>query len=1049
VDVAESSSRSGAFVGRARELAALGQAFDAARDGRPGAAVVVGEAGIGKTRLAEAFAASVAGSGARVMTGACLELGAAIPYLPFAEMLRELLRDLPEAERARLLGPARTVIDPMLPPALRSTPGRATSPAGEARSAAGRLAVFEGLLGLTGRLADAAPLLVVLEDIQWADSASLDLVTYLSRNVRDARVLLLMTARSGGIEDGRHARPVGAFVSGLARQIRLVRIELPAFGRDEIEDQARAVLGRPPDPALVDRVLTQSGGNPLYAAEIIAWSQGRAGAISGPPGPLRDLVLARMAELSPDARDVLRSASAAGRIVDDGLLEAASGQPTAVVVEGLRAAIAEGILVPVAAGDRGRPPIGYRFRHQLVRDAIAAELLPGEASRLHAAFAEALTQRAPEGVDPGELAVHWDAAGQHDRALVAHVDAGIAARELFAFDLAHAHFERALELWSRTRYADDLTGLDHVDLLAEAASAATLSGDFRRAIELDRRVLGALADMPHDPRLARARNELRRCLWASGDLPGALAEAETAVAVAERVGADDLASALGHLAALFLFTGRVRQARTVGDRALRLARERGSRNEAAVAAGVIGWSVMYSGRVADAIERIRGAWREAEDLGDPYGRALAHDHLARALEFGGRWQEAVDVALAGVELARAHGLERTFGAQLAADAARCLYRLGRLRDAQTVLTAARRSGPVAGGEAAVRAVGAVLAIRAGELATAEAELHDGRSQAVGAAGDADAAGWLLAALAELALVQGDLDRALDAVRSAIRPPGARPDAPPLVTLGTALGSLLVLAARAHAEQVAVGRARGEREVPAALREDARRIAALIAWLERRSELRAAWSVDLATARAELLRADDAASPAATAAWRSVVDVARRVSSSSPPAEAYAQLRLAESLALAHGARSELAAALGRGVRLAVDAGCTPLERELRLLARRTGVAIEDDARVVTAGGSPQGEGRPGPDRPAADDVPLGLTDREREVLSLVATGRSNREVAERLFISPKTASVHVSNILGKLGVSSRLEAALVAQRVGLVADDEPDATPRGPEPRPT
>ncbi len=207
-----------AVVGRTEEVASLARALEAARGGRLGLVLVTGEAGIGKTHLVRAVADDAATAGFRVLIGACLELGSTVAYLPFAEMLRDAVRGLSDQERAALLGPGGDVVEPLLgfdrpgraqgsarvqgpgPSDLAPSPaGLAPSPAGEASAEVARLQLFESLLRMTERMAARTPLLVVLEDIQWADRASLDLVTFLVRNLRDARILLVMTARTGGM----------------------------------------------------------------------------------------------------------------------------------------------------------------------------------------------------------------------------------------------------------------------------------------------------------------------------------------------------------------------------------------------------------------------------------------------------------------------------------------------------------------------------------------------------------------------------------------------------------------------------------------------------------------------------------------------------------------------------------------------------------------------------------------------------------------------------------------------------------------------------------
>ena len=1013
-----------------------------------------GEDGIGKTALVGAFAVGAAAAGARVMAGACLELGSAVPYLPFTEGLRGLLRGLPDAERASVLGPAAPIVEPILHPGLPTPvaptpvgrPGGGAGDGGETIDMA-RLELFESLLRLAERLTARGPLVVILDDLHWADRATLDLVAFLGRNLQAAPLLMVMTTRS----PGAGGPAIGAFAAALDRHAGLERIELGPLAADALGALLAADAGAPLEPELVRAIARRSGGNPLFALELRRWTSrtGAAGgrapgsAVTGSPR-LRDLVAARLADLTADARGVLRLASAAGRLVDDDLLITATGLPPAQVSAGLRAAVAQGLLVP--AEEDGRH--GYIFRHDLVREAVDAELLPGERARLHEAYAVALAAGARRRhVDHGELAQHWDAAGQWDRAYAAHVEAGMAARRVLAFEAAQQHLERALALWPRVPDADDLSTFDRQDLRHAAAQAAALAGDHARAVALEREALADFAlaaataaaddagpDQHADARAADAREVLRRSLWESGEVEAALVEAEAALDEVPADAGRARAVAITHLAGLLLLTGNVRRARTLATEAVELARAGGWREELALAGGIVGWSLLYAGRLAEGLDWIRRGWQAAQSLGEPRGRALADDNLARALELAGERAEAARLAVAGAAAARRDGLGRTYGALLAADAARLLRDLGRSDEARTALTQGTAEAPVGPGRAALVAVAARLSLDADDLAGAAAAL-DGLVARSGAPRDVDAVGWLLADRAELALRQGRPDAALELLRAATTV-GARPAAPPggstpsdaagdrtrssLVVLGASLGTLLALGARAVAEWTLQLRATAAPPEPR-LAEDRRRVQAMVAWLSGRTELAAGFAVDLALARAELARADGPADATTVDAWRAALAAAAgRSDAPAPAAAAYAALRLAEALVVARDAREGAGTALRDGLRHATAANLTALEGDLRTLARRARLQLVDAAAEA------------GEAAPADAANPFGLTDRELEVLRLVAAGCTNREIGEQLFMSPKTASVHVSAILGKLGVPGRLDAALLAQQVGLV-----------------
>ena len=1051
-----------AVAGREQEAASLDRALDTARGGRLGLVLVTGEAGIGKTHLVSALADDAGTRGFRVLSGACLELGSTVAYLPFAEMLREAVRGLSDQERAALLGPGGEVVEPLLGfGRSRSAQSAPIAPAlasrVEASADLARLQMFESLLRMTERMAARAPLLVVLEDIQWADRASLDLVVFLARNLRDAPILVAMTARTGG--GGSLPDAAAAFTAGMERIARVERLELGPLDPAATGAMLADLLGRPPDGDLVARIQQRAGGNPLFTAELLAWTEAGGSWAGMAPPRLRDLVAARVATLPAEAHEVLRLASAAGRMVDDEILVEATGLDAPVVRAGIRAAINEGLLVPVrVAGQEG-----YAFRHDLVREAVAAELLPGERARLHEAFALALSAGRARVADPAELAYHWDAAGEPTRALRAHIEAGIAARDVYGFEAAQAHFDRALALWPLVPAPDDLTGFDREDLAQAAAAAAAMAGDHRRAIELERGVVADLGLHSGDPRVVAALERMRRSMWESGDVAGALAEAQRAASIVDPGTSRARASVLAHLAGLYLYTGDLRRARATSIAALEVSAAAGAREEQALAGGVLGWSLMYAGRVEEALGLIRLGASAADALGEVRGRALAAEHLSRALEMAGRLDEAAAAALSGTELCRSSGLGRTYGALLAATAGRCLMAIGRVKEGMRVVEAGLAAGPVGPGHVALLIASALAALAQDRVADAEAAIR-GAAVAGGRARDLDVSGWMTVVEMEVALRHGDPARAIAAARSlsgagagagagagtddadidigtdtATAAEGGNGAGVPLVILGASVGPLLRLGACALADAASLdralaghgaaeGRAAGARgrTAPESPRGRAR-LTRLLRYLTRHEELRTAHAPELAVATAELARADDPTGEAAVLAWRAALDAEAAARSRRPALRAYAGLRLAEAVVLAPGGRPEAAVLVRDGVRIAAASGYLALEGDLRLLARRARLAI--DTRDDGSDGDGSGPGVP------AHAAPLGLTEREAEVLRLVAAGLTNREIGERLFISPKTASVHVSAILGKLGVDGRLEAALVAQQLGLVDPD--------------
>jgi predicted ATPase len=289
--------------------------------------------------------------------------------------------------------------------------------------------------------------------------------------------------------DELHRRhPLRPLLAELERDRRVERLELGRFDRGEVAAQLTGILGVAPAARLVERVHARSGGNAFFVEELAAAA---ASGLDGElPPNLRDTLLARIELLAEPTQQVLAVAAAAGARVDHDLLAEVAGLPEAELLAGLREAVSAHVLL-VDAGDGA-----YGFRHALVKEAVYAELLPGERTRLHARFAAALAGRDDRG-GPGlaaELAWHWYAAHDLERALPAAVEAGRAAERAYAFAEAQRQYERALELWDRVPDAADVVLMSHLRLLEAAIAAAYRAGDFGRAVKLIRL---ALAEVPH------------------------------------------------------------------------------------------------------------------------------------------------------------------------------------------------------------------------------------------------------------------------------------------------------------------------------------------------------------------------------------------------------------------------------------------------------------------------------------------------------------------------------------------------------------------------
>jgi len=576
------------------------------------------------------------------------------------------------------------------------------------------------------------------------------------------------------------------------------------------------------------------------------------------------------------------------------------------------------------------------------------------------------------------------------------------------------------------RYADDRVGLDRAGLAERAADAAAAAGDLPRAIELGRAIL-ASQDPPADADLRdRVRAGLRWHLWEAGEHDAALTEV---VATLERQPRDRVthtrAVALAQHAGLLMMAGQTTRARRQAAQALRIGRAIPAREVEALALGVLGWCLAQAGRIDEAVERVRAAWTIALEAGDPAGQALAYNELAAVLDVCGRTGEALDVALQGRDLAARHGLGRTMGALLESTAVRALYELGRWNEADDRVAAALEGGAVGPGRVGLLVARALLCTGRGRFAEADGALEEAAGYARGST-DRQHLGWYGAAAAELALWRGDPRGALRSVAGAlwVEDRGvARPAMAMLPIRDVSGGRLLALASRAGAE-VSLETRVGARAVEPSL---AGIMEAMRQTVAGRPGRIPGMRPDILAARADTERWAGRGPARQVRAWETAAAAAH---ASRPYAESYARWRLAEAMLGGRLPRESAAREIRAAHDLAARLGAEPLRHELEVLANR--------ARMPLAGGAvPEQDGRH-PGSVAA----FGLTPRERSVLALLASGCTNREIAERLYISPKTASVHVSNILGKLGVDGRVGAATLAHRLGLAGVEE-EATQRG------
>ena len=587
------------FVGRREELGRLEEAFARAVDGDPSLVLVAGDAGVGKSRLIAEFAGHAATAGARVAVGGCLDLGeGGLPYAPFVEAFRGLARQLDGAERDAAFGASTDVFG------LRMPQGRRPLRAGslEPVDPAGRLArLFESVLATLGRASADRPLVLVVEDLHWADGSTRDLLRFVVRNMRSERLVIVSTYRS---DDLHRRHPLRPLLAELDRAERVERIELAAFDRDEMREQLAGILGHRPEAAMVDVLLERSDGLPFYVEELIAG--GRAGAEL--PSTLRDILGSRLETLSPRARSVVRAAAVVGGRFPHDRLAAASGEDEDALMAGLDEAIDAGIVVPV---DDGGDP-AYAFRHALLREAAYEDLLPAERVRLHVRLVDHLQAAAETGSPPdpwvvAEYALHAYQAHDQARALVGSVRAVEALAAATAYREALGHAERAIELWPRVDDAGGRTGITHADLLALAARIASATNEREHATALLQAAL--LEDrVDTDPeRRTELLVTLHEIAWEAEDFDASAAAAEEAYALVGQAAPSRAKSlALLSLGQNRWWTGRLRSSLELLDASAAVSEALGDRSgrEAAMASAAhtladLGWVV----RAADYVDR--------------------------------------------------------------------------------------------------------------------------------------------------------------------------------------------------------------------------------------------------------------------------------------------------------------------------------------------------------------------------------------------------------------------------------------------------------------
>ncbi|RFA09001.1 hypothetical protein B7R54_07030 [Subtercola boreus] len=1018
-----------ALVGRESDLEALRGAYAEAVASRFRVVIVGGEAGIGKTRLIAEFLRDVPASTV-VLRGQSVDLGIdATPYAPMVAVLRALRERLGADAFAASAGPGFPALAVMVPELLVAGVDTSTPLPPSAESPAGLGAVTaERLYGAVASLLEGAsadhPLVVVIEDLHWADQATLSLLGFVIRVLDEAALLFVLTFRSDELARGSALR---RWMPEVDRNPRVDRVELQRLSRKQVRQLATSIRGAVPDNRELAVIVERTDGVPFFVEELLGCETSFS--VDGLPETLRGILLARYDTLTAPAQKLMRLLAAGGMRIEHELLQAVIDDSA----DAIDSAAREGVMASILVVDE----TAYAFRHALVREAIHDQLLPGERVRFHTRFAEALGT--PAGgwcVDSSVVSYHWMIAHNSRNAFVSAIAAMAEARRSFAFLGAARMGERALELWDQVEDPAELAGRSRVEVLADTAHALRNAGESDRAVALidDAIALAGVPGVwlataarrarPDEPPsspalLARLLRDKASYLANLGQV-GSVGLLRQALDVLEGGPRSVLrATVLGELAARLMLDALFDEAVETADAAYEEAEQVESTARMSVALNIRGFSRFAHGQIEAGFADLSRS--EILSHGNDSARLRHAVNLSDALSLLGRFGDAIATAERGAEFARARGVERTSGVILMLNVASSLFALGEPQRAGELLDHALELDPPIGFRAPMQRLKLHSTLWSGDIPEAERLLRGWRT-GLRQQLRIDVAQRLgLAVVAgEIALAQGAVERAWSEVAVLLQP-GHRVFAAYDLPLAW-VAARVVAAARSTGLQLALP-APDDGVPPPPVGTPAPADSSIALEEALRATLSASLDWPTAAPYAALVEAEfgGARGTGTDAGLWMLATAACEAPTAPVHLRAYAALRAAEAFALAgdrasarHWAQTarEFAEPIGAGL---VTARVVELERRVGPMAVGSRPVPPTGVRSSAA---PE----------LTLEVPL--TERERQVLDLLAHGLSNRQIADRLFISVKTASVHVSNILRKTGSASRTEAAYVARSLG-------------------